>query len=969
MRLHIPRFFQRRLPTTTDSDTESEISAFGANISNKQNNVFRLALQNPNGTKLSDAQAGPINVMAHLDIDILGLVETNLHWTTEARTTLASLLQLNFGYGQCVVASCENTSDTSYLPGGNALLARGKVAGRIFKRYPDSQGRFTYALMRGKDGTGVLLVNAYRVCQKRGTRTTANTAYMQQVVHQRSEGIANPDPRNQILDDITALIADHRQNGFHPLIMGDFNVSDKDPHFEDFLLANNLHDLIAATNDGTPPRTYTRGKNRLDFILGDTFVLEAVVQSGSLGIHEGILSCETIPDHTLQWVDFDITALFGHDVYKPVAPCDRQFTIRNALRKHKFQDRLIELHKAMHIKEKVQQLANDFKHLESHSLDDPEMVKLILCYQHLDNLITESIIQAANKAGRSDTGYQRSEALILAGQKVTLWKAICSSLRRNKPYTNVIHRLATLFNLPTTRYTDISLRAARGQLRIARLEKRAIEKEDGEHRASWLEEIAREAEKDRPDTDWETIMKEMIAAARQRQTNRKLSAILKPDRSSLDYIKVPNEKWFHCAKTDELFEFDNGLFRAHPRHELDQHYEFISSLKVLPATTKVVDVEVRDCGLFRTTASPSLDPTWSIVSNPRQIESWLARQNKCHHQQVFDDKSPPTCNEFQRVVGDHGVTPTVQTILDGTCDVDSLDLSEDMKTWVKWFKMTPAERTLRPIPPAITPGEFAKAFKLTNEKTSSSPSGLHYTLWKSISEKEYLCSYMCIMMSLPFMYGFSNTRWETAIDVMLEKKTRRLLEADFNTALKIYGRKLMANAEIAGISSNQWGGRPNHSAPDCATRKLLTWEYARYTFTTIASFFGDLASCFDRMTTPISSMIAIKKGAPPSMCQSCSFTVRNMRRYIRTAFGTTPPIYGETEGDTPLTGEIQGKADIMGLWTLASDSVLSVMDTLLPGLVLTSTDGETQSTRTCDAYVDDTDVWAAGEGDSNPLHE
>ncbi|KAL7551440.1 hypothetical protein ACHAWF_016783, partial [Thalassiosira exigua] len=45
------------------------------------------------------------------------------------------------------------------------------------------------------------------------------------------------------------------------------------------------------------------------------------------------------------------------------------------------------------------------------------------------------------------------------------------------------------------------------------------------------------------------------------------------------------------------------------------------------------------------------------------------------------------------------------------------------------------------------------------------------------------------------------------------------------------------------------------------------------------------------------------------------------------------------------------------------------MDTLLPGLTLTSVDGEAQSTQTCDAYVDDTDVWAAGEGDSNPLHE
>ena len=75
------------------------------------------------------------------------------------------------------------------------------------------------------------------------------------------------------------------------------------------------------------------------------------------------------------------------------------------------------------------------------------------------------------------------------------------------------------------------------------------------------------------------------------------------------------------------------------------------------------------------------------------------------------------------------------------------------------------------------------------------------------------------MMSLPFMYGFTNKRWETAIEVMLEKKrgVRRihlmriiaLVEADFNTALKImYAQKLMWQAERSDISSDQWGAAP-----------------------------------------------------------------------------------------------------------------------------------------------------------------
>ena len=85
-----------------------------------------------------------------------------------------------------------------------------------------------------------------------------------------------------------------------------------------------------------------------------------------------------------------------------------------------------------------------------------------------------------------------------------------------------------------------------------------------------------------------------------------------------------------------------------------------------------------------------------------------------------------------------------------------------------------------------------------------------------------------------------------------------LVEADFNTALKImYARKLMWNAEQSGVSSDQWGGRPNRSAPDCATRKLVYWEYGRYMKITLSSFFGDLASCFDRMKTSLSSIVAM----------------------------------------------------------------------------------------------------------------
>ena len=125
----------------------------------------------------------------------------------------------------------------------------------------------------------------------------------------------------------------------------------------------------------------------------------------------------------------------------------------------------------------------------------------------------------------------------------------------------------------------------------------------------------------------------------------------------------------------------------------------------------------------------------------------------------------------------------------------------------------------------------------------------------------------------------------------------------------------MANAEQSGISSNQWGGMPNQSAPDCATRKVITWECARYLKKTMGSFFGDLASCFDRMRRSLSTIVARKKGMPESVCEARSLTVKNVKRQVRTAAGTSTATYQQDPGDLDLDGKIQGKGDVMCLWT------------------------------------------------------
>ena len=228
MRFRLPKLtelFTTMERGSVESETiKEEIPAFGGEINSKLENSMRFAFQNVNGLSIGSTQEGSelALVIESLGIDVLGMAETNINWNQDRRTQLLSLLQMVFGNGQIATSSSQSGTD-GYQPGGTALVAHGCSAGRISCRRGDRMGRYSYMALRGKDGCGVLVISAYRVCQSRGTVAGPDTAFMQQVAALRSAGVVNPDPRNQILDDLTDLITEWKEKGYHPLIGIDAN--------------------------------------------------------------------------------------------------------------------------------------------------------------------------------------------------------------------------------------------------------------------------------------------------------------------------------------------------------------------------------------------------------------------------------------------------------------------------------------------------------------------------------------------------------------------------------------------------------------------------------------------------------------------------------------------------------------------------------------------------------------------------
>ena len=138
-----------------------------------------------------------------------------------------------------------------------------------------------------------------------------------------------------------------------------------------------------------------------------------------------------------------------------------------------------------------------------------------------------------------------------------------------------------------------------------------------------------------------------------------------------------------------------------------------------------------------------------------------------------------------------------------------------------------------------------------------------------MAANDYCAEFLCIMISLPFTYGFVNNRWCREIDVMLEKKkgVRKihllriigLLEADFNTALKFFFASQMQHAcEENGMSTEQYGSRKNRTSIDAAMIKLLSFECARSKRSTIGEIIYDKKACYDRMIPALSNLHARK---------------------------------------------------------------------------------------------------------------
>jgi hypothetical protein len=116
-----------------------------------------------------------------------------------------------------------------------------------------------------------------------------------------------------------------------------------------------------------------------------------------------------------------------------------------------------------------------------------------------------------------------------------------------------------------------------------------------------------------------------------------------------------------------------------------------------------------------------------------------------------------------------GISTVTDSLLSGQFTT-KYEVPPPVAAWIKAVTQTEKERALPEVVGPLSKEEFQQMFRKKKEGVLSDPHGTNYSVWKAMAKSGHLSSFLCTLVSLPFIYGFANTRWINMINVMLEKK-------------------------------------------------------------------------------------------------------------------------------------------------------------------------------------------------------
>ena len=282
-----------------------------------------------------------------------------------------------------------------------------------------------------------------------------------------------------------------------------------------------------------------------------------------------------------------------------------------------------------------------------------------------------------------------------------------------------------------------------------------------------------------------------------------------------------------------------------------------------------------------------------------------------------------------------------------------------------------------PVSAKITTMQHVQFWKKQDERTQSAFSGMHFGFFKTTAKNDKLAEMIASLVSIPFETGYSPNRWRQSVNVHLLKKpgeyspnkqrTIHLIEGSLSEGCKIiFSRRMMWRAKLLQLIPDDQFAKKNSKSSDAALLNVLLFDHMRLTRTSGVSIANDLNSCYDRMVHTVASLALRRIGAPKSAVRCMSTCIQYMRHHIRTAYGDSKSFYGGKEDD-PLQGGGQGNPAAPPMWIAITVVLLSIMNSLLPGLEIISPITLAAAVLTVIMYVDDSTIFVIGRDHESNL--
>jgi hypothetical protein len=390
---------------------------FGDDIPVKNKGTLRIALQNIGGfpMKSNDIKEDYIrHGLNNWDIDIFGLVETNIDWRLQSEESKLWSRTCEWWEHLHISFSHNTTSppveDKQF--GGTAIFTINDIAHRVSEKGKDNYnlGRWSWTRFRGKDHHILTIITAYR---PNPPLAGVMGVYVQHAKFFNT--INHPTcPREAFLIDLKEEITKFQESGDHIILMLDGNEDMRKGPLSNILSTLRLREVILQHHGCRAPSTYRR--NNKDIPIDGIWASHSleIKVGGYLAFNELITGC----DHRALWIDIDYQNAFGYAGNSPIIrPSARRLNNRNPHIRNNFNSRRKGYANKSNLAHRIATLEN--------SINGELSWDQIVEYETIDNLRRDHIRRAGKRCRKFRKGnVPYSPTLQEARNKVKGWSLL-----------------------------------------------------------------------------------------------------------------------------------------------------------------------------------------------------------------------------------------------------------------------------------------------------------------------------------------------------------------------------------------------------------------------------------------------------------------------------------------------------------------------------------------------------------------